>query len=116
MSLAREIAVAVLLGVAGLTALISSVGVLAMPDPCQRLNFIAPPANAAFLVLAALVIDGAEPEAWIKTTVVTVLLALMNGVVTHATARAVFVHVHGKWPPDPGRAGSPPGSGDGRGA
>ena len=116
MSLAREIAVAALLGVAGLTTLLSSVGVLAMPDPCQRLHFIAPPANAALLVLAALVVDGAEPEAWIKTAVVAALLALMNGVVTHATAHAIFVRARGKWPPEPGDAREPSGGKDGGGA
>lgn len=104
MTVAREVAVMVLLVVAGLVTLLGSVGVLAMRDPLQRLHFIAPQANAAVLVLAALVVDGAGPEAWIKGIIVTALLALTNGVVTHATARAAFVHARGKWPPDPGQA------------
>lgn len=113
MSLVREVVVAVLLGVAALSTLIAAVGVLVMRDPLQRLHYIAPPANAAVLILIALVIEGAEPAAWIKATLVAALLALMNGVVTHATARAVFVRSRGGWPPAPGATRAPSGSGEG---
>lgn len=106
MSAVRVAAVALLLGVPAILTLISAVGVLAMRDPYQRLHFVAPPALSAFLVAAALAVDGAGPAAWIKAAIVAVLLNLINGIVTHATARAAFVCKHGKWPPDPGEAAS----------
>lgn len=101
MSAARLVAVAVLLGVTAVLTLISAVGVLVMRDPLQRLHFMAPPATSAFLVVAALAIDGAPAELWIKAIIVAILLMSINGVLTHATARAVYVHDRGHWPPSP---------------
>jgi multisubunit Na+/H+ antiporter MnhG subunit len=103
-SVAREVLVFVLLGVAAVVTVISAVGLLAMRDPLQRLHFMAPPATSAFLVLFALAVDGAGPAALIKGSLVAVLLSLINGIVTHATARAVFVHDRDRWPPRPGEA------------
>ncbi|APR80471.1 Hypothetical protein A7982_05818 [Minicystis rosea] len=96
--------VAVILAVTTIITAISAVGVLAMRDPLQRLHFVAPPATVPFLVVAALAIDGAGMDAVIKALFVAVLLTLINGIVTHATARAAFVSEHGAWPPAPGEA------------
>jgi multisubunit Na+/H+ antiporter MnhG subunit len=100
----REVAVVILVAVSAILTALSSVGVLAMRDPYQRLHYIAPPAISAFLLVAALALDDAGAEACIKGLLVAVLLNVSNGILTHATARAAFVHQRGKWPPDPGEA------------
>lgn len=100
MSVARAVAVAILVAVSAILTAVSSVGVLAMRNPYQRLNYMAPPAISAFLLVAALALDGAGADACIKALFVAVLLNLSNGILTHATARATFVHQRGHWPPD----------------
>jgi multisubunit Na+/H+ antiporter MnhG subunit len=103
-SFARDAAVAVILALSVLVTAISAIGVVAMRDPFQRLHFMAPPATVSFLVVAALAIDGAGAAACVKAILVAVLLTAINGILTHATARAAFVTDRGRWPPDPGEA------------
>lgn len=105
MSVARTVAVWTLLGLAALVTLVSSIGVVAMREPLARLHYVAAPASASFLVLAAQLVDGADRASCVKMLVLSLVLALLNGVVTHATARAAFVHARGKWPPDPPEPG-----------
>lgn len=78
-----------LLAMGDLVAIVSAVGVLAMRDPLQRLNFLSPPATlSAALVTISVGIGGRSTQATLKTAAVAVLLLTVNGVVTHATARA----------------------------
>lgn len=75
--------------VADVVALIGAIGVLAMRDPLQRLHFIAPPATVSTALLTIAVGVGTRStQATLKTAVVGLLLLAVNGVVTHATARA----------------------------
>ncbi len=75
---------------AAAVAFVSSLGVLVMRDPFQRLHFIAPPATlSAVLVIVAVGLGARSTQATLKTAAVALLLLVINGVVTHATARAV---------------------------
>ena len=97
---AATIAVDALLGLAVGVALLSSIGVLAMRDPYQRLHFITPPASlSALCVTLAIFIGEKQKQAGGKAALVAFLLYFMNAVVTHATARAHFVREKGSWPP-----------------
>ena len=81
--------VLVLILAAALIALVSSVGLMVMRDPFQRLHFIAPPATlSAAFVTVAVAIGSRDPQATFKAGMVAALLLAINGVVTHATARA----------------------------
>lgn len=86
---------------AALLTLVCSVGVAAMRDPLQRLHFVAPPSTLCAAMLAIAIGLDAGPLAAVKPALVVVLLAALNGVVSHAIARAFFVRQHGAWPPGP---------------
>lgn len=80
---------AILVTVAVALNLASAIGVLVMRDPYQRLHYLAPPASLAPALLTValfLVVD--DPQAGLKMLLLTLLLNTINGVVTHATARA----------------------------
>ncbi len=84
-----NVVAAILVGLAVALNLTSAIGVLAMRDPYQRLHYLAPPASLApaLLTLALfLAVDDLQPA--LKMLLLTVLLNAINGVVTHATARA----------------------------
>ena len=95
-----KIAVDILLGVAVVVAILSSIGIAVMRDPYQRLHFISPPASvSALLVTAAIFLGEKQKQAGAKAALVAFLLYFMNAVITHATARAHFVREKGTWPP-----------------
>jgi monovalent cation/proton antiporter MnhG/PhaG subunit len=98
--MAVKIAVDILLGLGVGVALLSSIGIVAMRDPYQRLHFISPPASLSALCVALAVFLGEkQKQAGGKAALVAFLLYFMNSVVTHATARAHFVREKGEWPP-----------------
>ncbi len=93
-----HVVVEVLLLGASVLTLICAIGMALMRDPLQRLHFIAPPtALGAPLITLAVFLDEPQLQAGFKTAAVTFLLILINGVVTHATARAVRAHARGQW-------------------
>src|SRR5207248_3009983 len=95
-----KIAVDVLLALGVAVALLSSIGIVAMRDPYQRLHFISPPATlSALCVTLAIFLGEKQKQAGAKAALVAFLLYFMNAVVTHATARAHFVREKGTWPP-----------------
>ncbi|HEY7956935.1 MAG TPA: monovalent cation/H(+) antiporter subunit G [Polyangia bacterium] len=80
---------AILAGLAVALNLASAVGALAMRDSYQRLHFLAPPASIAPLFFAIALFFGVhDKQPALKMLVVAVVLNAVNGVVTHATARA----------------------------
>ncbi len=102
MSGATHVAAIVLAGAAAALTLVSAVGVAVMRDAYQKLHFIAPPAVLGGPALAVAVwLDAHSIQAGLKALLAVVLLNAMNGVVTHATARAAFVREHRRWPPSP---------------
>jgi multisubunit Na+/H+ antiporter MnhG subunit len=79
----------ILVGLAVALNLASAAGVLAMRDPYQRLHYLAPPASLApALITIALFLDAHDKQPALKMLLLTLLLNAINGVVTHATARA----------------------------
>jgi len=98
--MAVKIAVDLLLAFAVFVALLSSIGLLAMRDPYQRLHYVTPPASlCALAVTIAIFLGEKQKQAGGKAALVAFLLYFMNSVVTHATARAHFVREKGEWPP-----------------
>jgi monovalent cation/proton antiporter MnhG/PhaG subunit len=94
--------VAVLLGMAVLITLLSSVGVLVMKDVYQRLHYIGPPTTVgALLITLAVFLDEPQKQAGLKTLLTTVVLIAMNGVITHATARAARIRELGRLTVEP---------------
>ena len=86
------IVVDVLVGVAVALSLLSAIGVLAMRDAHQRLHYLAPPSSLAPLLLTIALFVG-EPDKLVGCKMLVLLLVLnaINGVVTHATARAARI-------------------------
>ena len=84
-----SVVVALLVALAVAIDLVCAVGALAMRDPLQRLHYLAPAASLAPLLLAAALLLG-EPDkqAGLKMLLLAVVLNVVNGVVTHQTARA----------------------------
>jgi monovalent cation/proton antiporter MnhG/PhaG subunit len=100
---AHDIALAVLLGITVLTCFEGSLGVAVMRDPFQRLHYIAVPAGISILALTtAVVVQEGWSQQTIKVILIMFLLMLMNGVVTHATARAARIRANKQLPPSPG--------------
>jgi multisubunit Na+/H+ antiporter MnhG subunit len=94
-----------LVGPSVLLTLVCAVGAALMRDPFQAVHFISPPATlSAFGIAAAAFFDGPGKQPGGKALVVAVVLTVMNGVATHATARAAWVRVLGRWSSDPGKA------------
>jgi multisubunit Na+/H+ antiporter MnhG subunit len=83
------IAVAILVYVAVGVALLSAWLMLRMRDEYQMMHFMSPPASvSAILITVAIFLQrGLKPESF-KAVFVTLVLMMMNTVVTHATARA----------------------------
>jgi len=93
----------VLLGVASLLTLACCIGLAVMPRPIERLHYVAPPTTiAAGLVTVALFLADPDADVGARAAFFTLTLVLMNGVATHATARAMRIRAHGTWLPVPG--------------
>jgi monovalent cation/proton antiporter MnhG/PhaG subunit len=101
---ARDVAADVLLALAVLLVLVSSLGVLLMRDVLQKLHYVAPAAVAApvFVALAVLLQQGWSAQTTDCWLVLGFLVAT-GPVLTHATARAARNRHAGHWiqPGDP---------------
>lgn len=96
---ASSIAVAVLLFLAVAITLCCAVGVLVMRDPLQRLHYISPPASVcAFLLVAAVLVQEQSWQSATKVLLIALMVSVVNGVATHATARAALVHMAEEMP------------------
>lgn len=94
--------VALLLGGAVLITALSAVGVLVMKDAYQRLHYIGPPTTlGALLITVAVFLDEQQKQAGLKMLLITGVLIAINGVVTHATARAARIRELGRMTVDP---------------
>lgn len=92
MSTPAAIVVDVLVGVAVTLNLLSAIGAMVMRDPFQRLHYLAPPSSLAPLLLTIALFVG-EPDKLVGCKMLVLLLVVnaINGVVTHATARATRI-------------------------
>ena len=96
----------ILLCAAALLVLVCAIGVAVMPDPYQQMHYISPPATLSILLVAAAVFVSRQIASGIKTLLLALVLMLMNGAVTHATARAARIREHKRLSPHP-REGVP---------
>jgi multisubunit Na+/H+ antiporter MnhG subunit len=72
--------------------LLSAIGAMVMRDAYQRLHYLAPPSSLAPLLLTIALFLG-EPDKLVgfKMLMLLAVVNAINGVVTHATARAARI-------------------------
>lgn len=91
----------ILLALSVFFAVIGAIGMWLMRDPYQRLHYITLPCSVSSgLLTVAVLLHDPQKQAAAKVALVALVLFLMNGVVTQATARAVWVRKEGCWPPE----------------
>ena len=91
-----------LLGVAVAIAIWCSFGLLIMRDALQRLHFATPVVSLSSLLIAiAVFLESDDIGARLKVVLIGLILFCMNAVLSHATARAIFIHKFGHWDPRP---------------
>src|ERR1700735_3262675 len=96
--MARDIGADILLGLAVVIVITSSVGVLVMRDPYQKLHFVTPAALVApaLVALAVLVRMGLYENTG-ETCVALVFMGIAGPFLSHATVRAIRVRDTGDW-------------------
>lgn len=95
---ARSIAVDVLLGLAALIVLASSVGLLVMRGVYAKLHFLTPIALVApFLVALAVGVQAGPRENTAESWLMLAFLVIAGPYLTHATIRAARVREKGDW-------------------
>jgi multisubunit Na+/H+ antiporter MnhG subunit len=94
----RDIVADVLLGLAVVIVITSSVGVLVMRDPYQKLHFVTPAALVApVLVAAAVLVQMGLYENTGETCVALVFMGVAGPFLSHATVRAIRIRDTGDW-------------------
>jgi multisubunit Na+/H+ antiporter MnhG subunit len=96
--MARDIGADILLGLAVVIVITSSVGVLVMRDPYQKLHFVTPAALVApvLVALAVLVRMGLDENTG-ETCVALVFMGIAGPFLSHATVRAIRIRETGDW-------------------
>jgi multisubunit Na+/H+ antiporter MnhG subunit len=108
---AREILADVLLGLAVVIVLASSVGVLVMRDVYQKLHYVTPAALVAPLIVGlAVFAQSGFTENTGETWLALLFVVIAGPFLTHATIRAARIREKGDWRPGAGH-----GDGDGQG-
>jgi multisubunit Na+/H+ antiporter MnhG subunit len=97
---AGAVAADVLLGLAAVTVVGSSVGELVMRDVYQKIHFVTPAGLVApvFVAAAVLAEDGFS-ENTAETWLALALLIVAGPILTHATIRAARIRQTGDWRP-----------------
>ncbi|MGB9282331.1 MAG: monovalent cation/H(+) antiporter subunit G [Pseudonocardiaceae bacterium] len=92
------VAADVLLGLAVVLVLASSLGVLVMRDVYQKLHFVTPISLVApVLVAAAVLVKQGFSENTVQTWLTLVVLVIAGPFLTHATIRAARIRETGDW-------------------
>jgi monovalent cation/proton antiporter MnhG/PhaG subunit len=95
----------VLLGLAVITLLISSLGVAVMGDVYQKIHFVTPAALVApALVALAVTVQEGYSENTTETWLAVFFVAIAGPVLSHATIRAARIRERGDWRPGQGEA------------
>lgn len=98
---ASAIAVVLLLGAGVAVELACCLGVLLMRDAHDKLHFIGPAAILGPVAIAtAIVLRESLSQAGVKAIVTALLLVIANPVLTHATARALYIRRRDHLEPD----------------
>lgn len=97
----QTLVLAVLLGLAVLVALTSSVGVAVMREDLDRAHFLGPVTGVAspLLLAAVLVQDGPVTSTGAKAVLAAMALLATGPVVNHALGRADRIRTTGDWRP-----------------
>ena len=89
----------ILLGLAVLVVLLSSVGILVMRDVYQKLHFVTPVSLVApLLVAVAVLIQSGWSIRSTQTWLALLLVVIAGPVLSHATIRAARIRATGDWP------------------
>jgi multicomponent Na+:H+ antiporter subunit G len=88
-----------LLAVGVMVQLLCVLGVLLAGDAYDRLHFTGPASTIAPMAFALAVVldEGPLSQAGIKSLLVALSLVFLNGILVHATARALRIREHGRW-------------------
>ena len=83
--------------------LASVLGLLLARDVFDRLHFTGPASTVApaCVALAVVIDDGPLSQAGLKSMLTAVLILFLNGILVHATARALRVRERGRWGIEP---------------
>ena len=86
----REVVTDALLALAALTVVISSLGILVMPDAAARLHYVTPVAVVApvLVTLAVFVREGLDVNTGM-TVIALIFLVAVSPYLSHATIRAI---------------------------
>lgn len=88
----HALAASILVWIAVALAIVGAIGVAIMGDAFERLHFSTVPASfCAALIVLAVWLDDPNWQARLKVLFVAILLFLMNGILSHATARAIRI-------------------------
>jgi monovalent cation/proton antiporter MnhG/PhaG subunit len=98
----HPIITAVLLSIAVAIAIWCSFGLLIMRDAFQRLHFATPVVSlSTLLIIIAVFLENSDVGARLKVILIGIILFFMNAVLSHATARSIFIRKFGHWIPQP---------------
>ena len=106
--MARDIVADVLLGLAVVTVLTASVGVLVMRDAYAKLHYVTPAALVApILVALAIFVQAGLYENTGETFLALAFMVIAGPYLSHATIRAIRIREKGDWRlrPGPGAPG-----------
>jgi multisubunit Na+/H+ antiporter MnhG subunit len=96
----REILADVLLGLAVVIVLASSIGILVMRDAYQKLHYVTPAALIAPLVVGlAILAQSGLTENTAETWLALLFIVIAGPFLTHATIRAARIREKGDWRP-----------------
>jgi multisubunit Na+/H+ antiporter MnhG subunit len=94
----REIIVYLLLALAALIVLASSIGILVMRDAYQKLHYVTPVAVVAPVVVGlAVLVQSGFTEDSAQTWLALVFVLAGGPVLAHATIRAMRIRAEGDW-------------------
>jgi multisubunit Na+/H+ antiporter MnhG subunit len=98
----RNVVADVLLGLAVIIVLASSIGILVMRDVYQKLHYVTPAALVApFVVGLAVLFHSGWTISSTQTWLTLLILAIASPYLTHATIRAARIRETGDWRPRP---------------
>jgi monovalent cation/proton antiporter MnhG/PhaG subunit len=101
-----SVAVVVLLTFGVTVELACCLGVLVMSDAYDKLHYLGPAAIVGPLAIAAaVVVRESLSQAGVKALLVAALLMVASPVLTHATARALYIRRRDHLDPEPTRRG-----------
>jgi multisubunit Na+/H+ antiporter MnhG subunit len=98
----RPLIAAILLGVAVALSVMCAIGLAIVKDALERLHFTAPVTSfSAGLIAVAVWIGDPNWQSRLKVTLIAAALFVMNSILSHSTARAIWIRNKGHFEPQP---------------